>query len=37
MTAHADQAERYEVTKQLALNLLYQAGIEYLKSIRAPG
>lgn len=36
MTAHADRAERYEVTKQLALDLLNQAGIEHLKSLRAP-
>lgn len=36
MTAHADQAERYEVTRQLTLDLLNQAGIETLKSLRAP-
>lgn len=37
MTAHADEAERYDITKQLALDLLNQAGIEHLKSLGAPG
>ncbi|GMA42175.1 hypothetical protein GCM10025883_42200 [Mobilicoccus caccae] len=36
MTAQADQAERYDVARELALDLLNQAGIEGLKSIRAP-
>lgn len=36
MTARADQAERYDVTRELALDLLNQSGIEHLKSIRAP-